>query len=89
VARVDVVADGLADEVVGNRETRQAVIGEQFPLLFNVFRVDRIDVEVVAPTGEFKTIVAHVFGERGEFFKGKIGPLAGEQGDGTGHGWGG
>jgi hypothetical protein len=44
-----------------------------------------IDVEVVAPAGEFDAVVAHALGERREFFEGKIGPLAGEEGDGTWH----
>lgn len=83
---VDQVADGLADEVIGNRETREAVVGEELPLLTEVFGIGGgIDVEVVAPAGEFEAVVAHFFGERREFFEREIGPLAGEEGDGSGH----
>ena len=48
-----------------------------------------IDVEVVSPAGEFESVVAHFFCERGEFFEGEVGPLAGEEGDGTRHDVGG
>ncbi len=67
------------------------MVFKQLPLLVDVFlAVDRgIDVEVVAPAGEFETVVAHFFRERGQFFEGEIGPLAGEQGDGAWHGFGG
>jgi hypothetical protein len=44
-----------------------------------------VDFEVVAPAGEFESVVAHLFREWGEFFEGKVGPLAGEQGDGSWH----
>jgi hypothetical protein len=88
VALVDVVADRLADEVAGDGVAGQAVVLEERPLVVDVFlaRGGGIDIEVVAPAGELDTIVAHLLDERGEFFEGEVGPLAGEQGDGTGHG---
>ena len=83
MAVIDVVANGLADKVVGDGETLEAVIGEQLPLFLDVFGVGRIDIEVVAPAGELYSIVAHFLNEGGEFFERHIGPLAGEQGDWT------
>lgn len=83
VAFVDIVANRLAHEVIGNRVTLQAVVSEELPLFLDVFGVDRIDVEVVAPAGELKAVIAHFFGQWGEFFERKIGPLAGEQCDRT------
>src|SRR5690606_37211725 len=44
-----------------------------------------IHVEVVAPAGEFETVVAHFIGERREFFEREVGPLAGEEGYRSGH----
>ena len=83
---VDVVADGLTDEVVGDGETSQAVVGEQFPLGFDRLGGPHgVDIEVVAPAGEFESVVAHALGEGREFFERQIGPLAGEKSNGSGH----
>jgi hypothetical protein len=75
----------LADEVAGNRVTSQAVVGEELPTLLYVGLAGGggIDIEVVAPTGELKAVVAHFIGQRGEFFEWEVGPLAGEECDGA------
>src|SRR5688500_12606818 len=88
MARVDVVTNRLADEVTRNGVAGKAVILQQRPFVVDVFlAADRsIDVEMIAPAGEFDAVVAHLLDERGERFEGKVGPLAGEQGDRTGHG---
>ena len=90
VALVDAVADGLADEVVGNRVAGEAVVLEERPFVVDVFfgGDGGLDVEVVAPAGELEAVVTHFFGEGGELGEGKVGPLAGEEGDGAGHGMG-
>ena len=68
-AFVDAVAHGLADKVVGTGEAVGAVIGEELPLVFEVFRIGGgIDVEVVAPAGKFETVVPHRLGEGGKLF---------------------
>ena len=87
MAFVDAVADRLAHEVVGDRVAGEPVVFEHRPFVVDVFLgiCGGIDVEVVAPAGEFDAVVAHFFDERGEFFEGQVGPLAGEQGDGTWH----
>jgi hypothetical protein len=37
-----------------------------------------IDIEVVAPAGEFNAVVAHFFNDGREFGEREVGPLAGE-----------
>ncbi len=61
---------------------------EESPFVVDVFfgRGGGLDIEVVAPAGEFKAVVAHLLGEGREFFEGEVGPLAGEQGYGSRHG---
>src|SRR5262249_6678264 len=51
-----------------------AVVGECLP-----------DVEVVAPAGDLQAVVAPAGGEPAHLFERQVGPLAGEQGDGSGH----
>ena len=90
VPSVDVVAHGLADEVTRDRVAGEAVVFEQRPLFMDVFLAARggVDVEMIAPAGELDSIVAHLLDEGGQLFERKVGPLAGEQGDGAGHGGG-
>ena len=87
VALVDIVADRLANEVAGDRVGSEAVVGKKLPLLLDVvFLGDgRIDIKVIAPAGELKAVVAHFRRKRREFLKRKIGPLAGEECDWSGH----
>src|SRR5690606_27305104 len=88
VPLVDRIAHGLADEVARDRGAGEPVIAEERPFVLDVFLVARggVDIEVVAPAGEFDAVIAHLLDERCELFQGKVGPLAGEQGDGTRHG---
>jgi hypothetical protein len=87
VALVDQVADGLADQVVADREALQAVGLEQLaPLPHIALRRQRLpDVEVVAPARELEAVVAHAPGQRRQLGQRQVGPLAGEEGDGSCH----
>ena len=80
VAGIDRITDGLADEVARDREAGEAVVGEEFPFFADVGfrRGGLVDIEVVAPAGEFDTVVAHFFDKRGEICEWQVGPLAGE-----------
>lgn len=88
VALVDRIADGLADEVIGNGVAAQAVLLELRPKRRHivVFLERAPDLEVVAPAGELDAVVAHFFDEGEEFVQGQIRPLAGEEGDFSTHG---
>jgi hypothetical protein len=87
VALVDAVADRLADEVVGDGEELQVVLREQRLAFLDVgVRGGAAHVEVVAPAGELEAVVAHLARERGELGEREVGPLAGEEGDGSWHG---
>ena len=61
-------------------EAGEAVVSEEFPFFADVGfrRGGLVDIEVVAPAGEFDTVVAHFFDKRGEICEWQIGPLAGE-----------
>ena len=89
VALVDRVADGLADEVVADRPAAQAVALEQLAAAGDVAGVaQRLgDVEVVAPAGELEAVEAPAAAALGELGEREVGPLAGEQRDGTCHAW--
>jgi len=80
VTFVDEVAHGLADEVGRDGVAAQGVVGQQRPFLLAVFRGRSrgIDVEVVAPAGEFEAVVAHFLRKRRKFLQGQVGPLAGK-----------
>ena len=80
VAGIDRITDGLADEVARDREAGEAVVGEEFPFFADVGfrRGGLVDIEVVAPAGEFDPVVAHFFDKRGEICEWQVGPLAGE-----------
>ncbi len=82
-----VVAHGLAVEVVGDGEDRQAVLLEQVLLAAQVGVVlgGADDVEVVTPAGDLQAVVAPPRGQGTDLGEGQVGPLAGEQGDGAGH----
>jgi hypothetical protein len=69
VPLVDQVADRLANEMVRHGEAGQAVVGEQFPLFADVGfrRHGAVDLEMVAPAGEFESVVAHAFGQGRKF----------------------
>src|SRR5690606_22419614 len=88
VALVDAVAHRLPDLVVRHGEGGEAVVEEDLPAARAVGLAagGLFDVEVVAPAGELEAVIAHLPRERGEIGQRKVGPLAGEQRDGTWHG---
>ncbi len=88
MAGVDAVADRLADEMRAERPAAEAVLLEEAALLATVrlVRERAIDLEVVAPAGELQPVEAPGATPLGEIRERQVGPLAGEQGDGTGHG---
>ncbi|MDQ0597730.1 hypothetical protein QF037_002075 [Streptomyces canus] len=77
----DGVADGLTDQVVGDGPALQAVFLQELVARGEVRRVGEglVDLEVVAPAGEFQSVVAEVAGQTADLFEGKVGPLAGER----------
>ena len=87
VTLVDAVADRLADEMRADRENVQMVALQDLLLRPAVAVVlERlVDLEVVAPAGELETVEAPAAGLRGKILERQVGPLAGEQRDGTGH----
>ena len=82
-----VVADRLADQVVGDREDLEVVLGEGGPLAVDVRLVGErlVDLEVVAPAGDLQAVVAPLGGEPADLVERKVGPLAGEERDGSRH----
>jgi hypothetical protein len=68
-------------EVVGDGPALEAVLVEQRVPGVQVRRVGErlVDLEVVAPAGEFESVVAEVAGETADLFEGEVGPLAGEE----------
>ena len=85
---IDPVTNRLAHEVVGDREGAQAVVAEQLPLAPHVAVVGErlLDLEVVAPARQLQAVVAIEFCFLTNCFQGKVGPLAGKQGNWTWHG---
>ena len=79
MARVNVVAHGLADEVRGDRIVFQAVAVEQLAFRLAVSGVCLVDFKMVAPTGEFEPVVTEGFRLGAHFFDAEVGPLAGEK----------
>jgi hypothetical protein len=86
---IDQVADSLADQMAGNGVAGESVVREEIPEIIAIVcggRGCRSDhIEVITPAGEFDAVIAHSFDQRGEFCDRKVGPLAGEEGDGAGH----
>src|SRR5690606_7142551 len=81
-----VIAHGLTLEVVGDRVDLQSVLVEQLKLALGVAGlVPAPRVEVVAPAGELKAVVAPLGRELGDFLERKVGPLAGEESDRSRH----
>jgi len=88
VPGVDQIAHRLPDQMAGKGVTGETMGAKQLPFFVDIFLAGqrRLHIEVVAPTGELDTIVAHGPDHRGKFLQGQIGPLAGEQRDRTWHG---
>jgi hypothetical protein len=87
VAGVNVVADGLACEVVADSPSLETVPGEDFvPRIAIGFAVAGLaDIEMVAPTGQLDAVVSERLGFLASDFKGQVGPLAGEKCDWSRH----
>jgi hypothetical protein len=87
-AVVDRVAHRLADEVVPDRPALQPVALEQLAPRTHVAGLGEraVDLEVVAPAGQLEPVEAPLGAAGGELLQRKVGPLAGEQGDGSRHG---
>ena len=87
MALVDPVADRLADEMSADRPDVEVVALEDLATRPAVGLVGErlVDLEVVAPAGELEAVEAPAAGLRGEILDRQVGPLAGEQRDGTGH----
>ncbi len=83
-----VVADGLALEVVADREDLEVVLLQELQLGRHIRVVlDRGPrIEVVAPAGDLQPVVPPARGQSAHLFERQVGPLAGEQGDRSGHG---
>lgn len=75
------ISDALAHQVRADRPAAQAVPLEQFALAPDVAIIFEcsIDLEVIAPTGQFQAIVAPTFRPFSQLLKGEIGPLSGEE----------
>jgi hypothetical protein len=68
-------------------EAFQAIFVEDVPTAWDVSIVAEgfINFKVVAPAGDLDTIVTKGFGFGAQVVEGKVGPLAGEEGNRTGH----
>ena len=84
---IDPVAHRLADQMIADREAGKTVIPEQLPLRPDIPPLPEraTDVEVIAPAGQLEPVIAPRLRFGGEGFERKVGPLTGEQRDGTGH----
>ena len=84
---IDQIAHGLPDEVGADGVATQPVILQHLPVLLAVvvFGVRAVDLEVVAPHGELHAVVAEFLRLLRERLDREVGPLAGEEADGTCH----
>ena len=85
---VDVVANRLADQVRTDGETLQVVSLQQFPLgrTVSVVLQSLNDFKRIAPASQLDAVVTELGGFCANGFKGHIGPLAGEESNGSRHG---
>jgi hypothetical protein len=88
---VNLVADGLAYKMVGDGIAGKSVVGEQLPKLLTISGgfggIGRgNDIEVVSPAGQFHAVIPHLLDKGYKFRDRQVGPLAGEECDGTWHG---
>ena len=83
-----VVADRLADQVVGDRPDLQVVLGQRLALARHVRVVGQrlVHLEVVAPAGDLQPVVAPFRREPAHLLERQVSPLAGKQSDRACHG---
>jgi hypothetical protein len=84
---VDVVTDRLADQVSANRVALQIVARQHlsFSAAISIVGNRLVDFEMVAPTGQFDTVVSEIGHHAAEVVNRKIGPLASKECDWTRH----
>src|SRR5438105_3529337 len=87
VPLVDRVADGLTDEMRADCPDVEVVALEDLLPRAAVRLVGErlVDLEVVAPARELEPVETPAAGLPGEILDRQVGPLAGEQRDGSGH----
>jgi hypothetical protein len=80
VAFVDAVAHGLADQMVADSKALQPMSVQNVPARLEVtILFERlVYLEVIAPAGDFHTVVAKVLGFGAQGIKSEIRPLAAE-----------
>ena len=87
VPGVDVVQHRLADQVAADGEHLEVVLFQQFAFLAAVVVLVEglIDLEMVAPAGQFQPIVSEAAAFASQFGQGQVRPLAGEHRDRSSH----
>ncbi len=88
MALVDgVVANGLSHKVIRDGPDSETVALEDLATPGHIVVLGQcsVDLEVVAPAGDLETVVTPGGGQTAYLLEGKVGPLAGEEGDRTRH----
>ena len=87
VPRVDVVQHRLADQMVADGEHLEVVLFQKLAFLGAVVVLVEgfIDLEVVAPAGQFKPVVSEAAALASQFGQGQVCPLAREHRDRSSH----
>ena len=85
VPLIDQVANRLPDQVVGDCPDFQPILAQKVVASLAVVLVGErlLDIEVIAPAGQFDALVTPFAGLLADDFEGQVGPLAGEKGHGT------
>src|SRR5262249_11204250 len=80
VARLDPIADRLADTMIAQDRRRQIVPPEQVELLWTIVRVAEgaLHLEMIAPASQVEPLIAPFAGFLGQLIKGQIRPLTGK-----------
>ena len=87
VALVDHVQHRLPDQVIADRQALQVVPLQQIALLPAVVVVGQrlVDLEVVSPTRQLQSFIAELGSLARHFRQRQVGPLAGEESNGSCH----
>jgi hypothetical protein len=87
VAGIDIVADRLTDEMVGQREQLQVMPFEKIPLPRTIGIVGQglVDFEMVSPARQFQSVIPEFLGFLAQGLQRQISPLTSKQRDGTPH----